>query len=164
LSLGLFMAAVVAWRTPTAVDAIERHSWFLAAEVASLLAAGGAFWLELLGSGPLVSRARRPMRAVMAAVAMWSVWTVAYLVGFSSTSWYTAFHHVAGRGLSVAADQQFSTAVLWLVATLAFMPVVFWNVLAWLRAEEQPDAGAYRSMAGSQASPAGARSSASGDQ
>jgi len=112
LLLGLFMGSVVLWRTPGAVDAVERHPWLLVIEVASLAVIGLGFWSELVESGPLVARSRRPFRAVMAAVAMWTVWTVAYLLGFSSSSWYPAFHHLAGHGLSTAADQQLSTAVL----------------------------------------------------
>jgi cytochrome c oxidase assembly factor CtaG len=136
LFLGGFMAAAVAWRTPVAVAALERDPWLVAVEGASLVVAGAGFWLELVESGRLVPRARRPVRGVMAAVGMWTVWTISYLGGFSSTSWYTGFHHSAG-GLSAGADQQFSTAVCWLVAALAFMPVVFWNLLVWLRSEEE---------------------------
>jgi cytochrome c oxidase assembly factor CtaG len=136
LSLGLFMCAVVAWRTPAAVDAIEKTPWLVVAEALSLVTLGASLWSELAESGPLSPRGRHPLRAVMAAVAMWTVWTVSYLAGFSNPSWYPAFHHLAGRGLSAAADQQFATGVLWLVAALTFMPVVFWNLLAWLRSED----------------------------
>ena len=140
LFLGGFMAAAVAWRTPGAVAALERDPWLVALEGASLVAVGAGFWLELVESGRLVPRARRPLRGVMAAVGMWTVWTVSYLGGFSSTSWYTGFHHLAGH-LSAGADQQFSTAVCWLVAAVAFMPVVFWNLLVWLRSEEDVELG-----------------------
>ncbi|MGA3351836.1 MAG: cytochrome c oxidase assembly protein [Acidimicrobiales bacterium] len=144
----LFMCAAVAWRTPAAVDAIERQPWLLVAEAISLVVVGVAFWSEIAESGPVVPRARRPLRAVMAAVAMWTVWTVSYLAGFSSTSWYPAFHHVSGRGLSAAADQQFATGVLWLVGCVVFMPVVFWNLLAWLRSEDSREIDFYGSVAG----------------
>jgi len=163
LSLGLFISAVVGWRTPMAVYAIVRDRWLLAGEGVSLVLAGGALWLELVQFPPVVLRSPRPLRAAMAGVAMWTVWTVAYLVGFSNSSWYKAFRHVAGRWPSVAADQQFSTAVLWLVATVTFMPVVFWNVLAWLRAEEQQDAPAHRSAFRPERGPANASRSAGVD-
>ncbi len=96
LFLGGFMVAAVAWRTPGAVAALERDPWLVAVEGASLVVAGAGFWLELVESGRLVPRARRPFRGVMAAVGMWTVWTISYLGGFSSTSWYTGFHHFAG--------------------------------------------------------------------
>ena len=154
LSLGLFLGAVVAWRTPLAVDAIERHPWLLPAEAVTLVLAGGVLWLELVpprAPGPL---SPRPLSAATAALAMWTLWTVAYLVGFSSSSWYTAFPHVAGRWPSLAADQQFSTAVLWLVATVTFLPVVFWDVAAWLRSDEQQGTGTDPPVTGSEHGPA----------
>ena len=158
--LGLFMGAVIAWRTPVAVDALQRLPWLVAAEVLSLVPVGAGFWLQLVQSPRGLPASNRPVRAAMADVAMWTVWIVAYLVGFSSSSWYKAFHHVAGRGLSTAADQQFSTAVLWFMAAVAFMPVVFWNLAAWLRSEDQQAAG-YRSLSGGETSQLGANRSAS---
>ncbi len=148
LFLGLFIGVAILWRTPGAVDAIERHPSLLSAEAVSLLVVGAAFWLELVESGQLRPRSGPPLRGVLAAVAMWAVWTVSYLSGFSSTSWYAGFRHVIGHGLSAAADQQFSTGVLWLVAAVFFMPVVFWNLLAWLRSEESIDNGLERSAIG----------------
>ena len=42
-------------------------------------------------------------------------------------------------GLSAAADQQIASAVLWFVAAAAFVPVIFWNALMWLKTDEDPD-------------------------
>ena len=94
-------------------------------------------------------RVRRPLRGLMAAVAMWTIWTVAYLAGFSSTSWYPAFHHLAGRGLSARSQSAVRDGSF--VARGgpdSFMPVVFWNLLAWLRSEESREINLYGSMAG----------------
>ena len=135
ICLVAFVAAVVAWRTPIAVDAIDDNAGLVVAQALSLVVVGGALWYELVGPGALGSP--RPLRAVIAAVAMWTVWIVSYLAGFSSGSWYSAFRHVAGRGLSAAADQQFATGILWLAAAVCFSPVVFWNVLAWIRSEDR---------------------------
>jgi len=140
----LFMGSAVAWRTPAAVDAIARNAWLILPESVVLVTVGVAFWLELVESPPLRPRSTRPVRAGLAAVAMWTVWTVAYLVAFSSASWYPAFNRSVGHGLSAAADQQFSTLVLWSVAAVAFTPVVFWNLLQWLRSEEDPDVELHR--------------------
>jgi len=54
-------------------------------------------------------RVPRPWRAVLAALAMWIVWTVAYLLGLSHTGCTNAYHHYLGVGLSRSADQQIST-------------------------------------------------------
>ena len=63
----------------------------------------------------------------------WPTWS-----GLSNHGFYRSFHHVAG-GLSAAADQQIASAVLWFAATVAFVPVIFWNALQWLKTEEDPD-------------------------
>ena len=71
---------------------------------------------------------------------MWLLWTEAYLVGMSQSGWYSNFSHVAGRGLSQAADQQVAAMVLWLIATVVFVPVIFVNAMRWLHSDPEPDA------------------------
>jgi cytochrome c oxidase assembly factor CtaG len=131
------LAAAVAWHTPAAVAASASHSWLAPLEAATLLLFGLGLWLELVASPPLVPRSGHLRRAVLAAIAMWVFWIMAYVSGLSAHGFYRNFHHVAG-GLSSAADQQIASAVLWLAATLAFVPLVFWNALQWLKTED-PD-------------------------
>ena len=139
--LVLDLVAIVWWRTPVLVDALARHPTLVLAESATLCAAGTVLWLELVEGAPFVPRSSRPRRAVLAALAMWTVWTVAYLEGMSSTGWYHAFHHVAGIGLSAAAERELSAALIWAIAAVVFMPVVFSNLFRWLRAESQAGTG-----------------------
>jgi Cytochrome c oxidase caa3 assembly factor (Caa3_CtaG) len=141
---GAQICVYVVWRTPGAVDWLVRTAWGGVAEAAVLIAVGAGFWLECVESPPLAPRATRLMRMVIAAVAMWTVWILAYLVGLSHSNWYHAFHHVAGRGISLAADQQLATGTLWFLATCAFVPVIFWNLVAWLKSEEDPDQELYK--------------------
>jgi hypothetical protein len=56
----------------------------------------------------------------------------------SHSSWYQAFHHFAGHGISAAADQQFTAAAMWFLSAAAFLPLVFWNLVHWLQSEENP--------------------------
>ena len=133
------LAVIVAWRTPSSGGRVASSRWLVPLEAVSLIVAGIGLWLECVDSPPIAPRMAPPRRAMVAAVAMWAVWITAYLGGFSHTSWYGAFHHVAGQGLSAPADQQLSTAVLWFVAAAAFAPVVFVDVLRWLRTEDDPD-------------------------
>jgi cytochrome c oxidase assembly factor CtaG len=135
----VFIVLVILWRTPPFMDALERHRWLLVPEVLSFLVAGPPLWAELVRCPPLEPRAPHPWRAVVAAVTMWSVWVTAYAVGFSHVSWYVAFHHTAGE-IGTSADQELSTGVLWFGAAAAFVPVVFADLLAWLRNGEDPDA------------------------
>lgn len=134
-----FMATVVAWRLPVAVNALARTPGLAVAELATLAVAGSALWLELVESPPLLPRLSRPQRAAFAAISMWTVWVLAYLLGFSQTAWYSAYAHTAGRGLSVVADQEFATGILWAVPALCFVPVVYVAMMSWLKDSQDPD-------------------------
>ena len=131
--LGLDVALVVAWRIPASVDALARHGWLSLLEAVSLVAAGVGLWLELVESPPLSPRLARPKRIALAALAMWTIWVTAYLVGLSHASVYRSYAHVAGRDLSVSADQALTTGMLWLTSLCAFIPVIFANLVLWLR-------------------------------
>jgi cytochrome c oxidase assembly factor CtaG len=135
----LYLGGVVLWRIPWTVDALARHPWLVAVEAVTLVAAGTGLWLELVESPPVTPRLSRPNRVALAAVSMWAIWVLAYLVGLSHASWYSAYPHHAGSGLSLSADQQLATAMLWCISGCAFVPVVFWNLVRWLQAEEDPD-------------------------
>ena len=135
----LYLAGAILWRIPASVNALIRHPWLLGVEAVTLVAVGTGLWLELVESPPLVPRLSRPHRVALAAVSMWAVWVLAYLVGLSHASWYHAFTHHAGTGLSLSADQQLSTGVMWFISGCAFIPVVFWNLVQWLQSEEDPD-------------------------
>lgn len=138
------MALVVVWRIPATVDALAQHGWLAPLEAVLLVTAGIGLWLELVASPPFSPRLARPKRIAIAAVAMWTVWVTAYLVGLSHVSVYRSYPHVVGRDLSVSADQAFATGVLWLTSLCAFVPVVFANLVLWLRNDEDPDDALYK--------------------
>ncbi len=135
----LYLAGAILWRTPASVNALVRHPWLAAVEAVTLVAVGAGLWLELVESPPLIPRLSRPHRVALAAVSMWAIWILAYLVGLSHASWYHAFTHHAGTGLSLSADQQLTTGMMWFISGCAFIPVVFWNLIQWLQSEEDPD-------------------------
>jgi cytochrome c oxidase assembly factor CtaG len=137
-------AVIVAWRLPPSVDAVARHGWLSVAEALLLVGAGIGLWLELIASPPFVPRRGRPQRIAMAAVAMWTIWVAAYLVGLSHSSVYRAYAHVPGHGLSVSADQAVATGIMWFVSLCAFVPVIFSNLGTWLRSDEDPDDALFR--------------------
>jgi cytochrome c oxidase assembly factor CtaG len=136
--IGADLAVAVIWHTPAAVEALSRHWWLAIVEAATLLLAGVGLWLELVCSPPLEPRSGHLRRAVLAALSMWVFWILAYVTGLSTHGFYNNFHHVAGS-LSATADEQIGSVVLWFVAALAFVPVIFWNALAWLQSEDDPD-------------------------
>ena len=69
--------------------------------MATLVAAGSALWLELAESPPSLPALPRPLRAVFAAVAMWTIWVLAYILGFSQVAGFRAY--ARGAGLSPVA-------------------------------------------------------------
>jgi cytochrome c oxidase assembly factor CtaG len=139
-----FIALTIFWRSAPIADALVRHPWLEIVEATTLLIAGVVLFLDLVESPPVSPATARPYRIGMTAAAMWTVWVVAYLQAMSHDSWYTAFHHVAGRGLSLSADQQLTAGFMWLLSASAFLPIIFWNLIHWLQSEEDPDEELYR--------------------
>jgi hypothetical protein len=139
-----YLALVILWRIPLTVDALARHRWLVLVEAATLVPLGVGLWLELVESPPLSPRLARPHRVAMAAVVMWVIWVLAYLVGLAHGAWYHGFDHTIATGISVSADQQLTSGVMWALSGAAFVPVVFWNLIFWLQSEEDPDDELYR--------------------
>lgn len=137
--VGLYIGSVTFFRTPLAVNSLVRHAWLSPVEGVILAIVGVGLWLELIESPPLVPRSIRPLRMAMAAVSMWAIWIMAYLVGLSHSSWFHAFAHHVGTTISVSADQQLATGFVWFVSAAVFIPVVFWNLVRWLQSEDSPD-------------------------
>jgi cytochrome c oxidase assembly factor CtaG len=139
----VFICVCLVWRLPPVMDALARHPALLAAELVTLFAAGTGLWLELVSSPPVKPRLPRPrlprpQRAAVAALAMWSTWIVAYALGLSNGPVFHAYDPAGGM-LSAVADQEISAALVWAVAGLCFVPVVFASMLGWL-GRDDPDA------------------------
>ena len=134
-----YVAATIGWRTPAAVDALVRLPALSLLEAATLVVAGVLLWLELVPASPFVPRSAFPVRIALAAVAMWVTWIMAYLLGMSHSDWFTAYHHTPGAGLSLIADQQLAAGMLWLLAAVGFVPLVFATLVVWLRTGEDLD-------------------------
>ncbi len=139
VALVAFIVLAIAWRLPATGNALARDPGVAVAEMVTLIAGGSGVWLELVESPPLLPRLSRPQRAAMAAVAMWTIWVLAYIMGMSNAAWFVAYSHAAGHGLSTAADQQVAVAILWAVPALCFAPVIYGVLMAWLRDSQDPD-------------------------
>jgi len=136
---GAFIALVLVWRYAPVVDALVNHPWLTVLESLSFVGVGVPLWLELVESPPLTPSTPRPVRIALAAVSMWTIWIIAYLNGLLHSGWYDVFHHSAGHGVSLAADQQLTSYVMWVLSAAPFIPIVFWNLIHWLQSEEDPD-------------------------
>jgi cytochrome c oxidase assembly factor CtaG len=124
------------WRLPSVLDGLARHPVLVLPEALTLGAAGLGLWLELVPAPaaiqPSAPRRSRPERAFVAALAMWSVWAIAYVLGFAHDSVVHAYDQ-AGSHLGTVTDQEITTFLLWAAAGVAFAPVVFTALLTWLR-------------------------------
>jgi cytochrome bd-type quinol oxidase subunit 2 len=135
-----FMALVITWRLPAVLDALARYPALSVAELVTLVGAGLGVWLAIAGrtAEPLP----RPLRAAMAAAAMWTIWIIAYITGMSALALIPR-NSVARDLVSAAADRQLATAVLWAIPAICFAPVVYYMLITWLserdkQEDEQP--------------------------
>ena len=140
----IFMAQTILWRSAPVVDALIRHPWLSIVESITLVIGGAFFWLELVDSAPFHPTTARPYRIGVAAIAMWTVWVIAYLMAMAQNTWYTGFRHVSGRLFSLAVDQQVTTALMWFLTACAFLPIIFSNLNRWLQSEDDPDEELYQ--------------------
>lgn len=145
--LAAFAAVSVAWRLPAVIDAVARDPGLAAAELASLLIAGVALWLELVPSPPFRPRGRGLHQAVTAAFAMWLIWIIAFIQGSASRGVFHAYRYHSGGPLSAVADQELATALLWAVAAICFMPVIFTSAYCWLHDGDNVEAELERATA-----------------
>ena len=127
-----WVAICLCWRLPAVLDGLALHPALIAPEAVTLCAAGTGLWLELVPSPPLTPRVAPPQRACLAALAMWSIWVIAYVLGFASDSVVHAYDH-GGSHLGAASDHEIAAFVLWAAAGLAFIPVIFAAVMGWLK-------------------------------
>ena len=139
----IFVGQTILWRSAPVVDALIRHPWLSIVESFVLVVGGAVLWLELVESAPIRPTTARPYRIGVSAVAMWTVWVIAYLMAMAPNTWYTGFRHVSGRLFSLAIDQQVTTALMWLITAGAFLPLIFSNLYRWLQSEEDPDEELY---------------------
>ena len=135
--LAWWVGICLCWRLPPVLDALARHPALSLAGLATLVPAGVGLWLELVNSPPLAPRLTRPRRAAIAALAMWSIWVIAYVLGFAGGAVVHAYDGL-GSSLSTVVDQEITVFVLWLAAACCFVPVIFVSLLTWLKDGADP--------------------------
>ena len=154
-----WMMLCLFWRLPSVLDGLARHSVLVLPEALTLCAVGLGLWLELVPvpgptpaaqpsvGQPSAPRRPHPERALVAALAMWSLWAIAYVLGFAHDSVVHAFDQ-AGSHLGTVADQEITAFLLWAAAGAAFIPVVFTVLLSWLREGSEPAGEPARRLSG----------------
>lgn len=130
-ALALFLAATIAWRLPTTVDAVVEHPGLVALEAATLVAGTWLFWVAVAATPPRPLFDHRPSRIALAATAAWSVWIFAYAVGFSGHPFYPSY----STGSNPVTAQEWAVCVLFLTSAAAILPTAFVNLMRWLAAD-----------------------------
>ena len=131
--------AYVAWGLPAAVDRLRSGGWPLALEVLSLSIAGTVLWSECVTSPPL-----RPTRHEAGAHCVLRTQYVHHLGprvprGNVKRGFVLAGHgFTAGRGIPPIVDHRSPLGSTWAPAGVLLVPLIFWNLMQWLRSEEHP--------------------------
>lgn len=133
----VFVGTVIGWRLPASVDALATWPGFAVLEMVTLVAAGSALWLQLVESPPFLPRMPRPARAFCAAVPMWTIWIIGYILGFSQVAWFSAY--ARRTGLGPVADQEITAGLMLAIPALCLVPVVYVNLMIWLKDTEDPE-------------------------
>ncbi len=140
MAIGLvFVGCCLLWRLPPVLDALARHPVLQVPELLTLLLAGTGLWLQLVNSPSSAVRLTRPQRAAVAALAMWSIWGIAYALGFANHAVVHAYDLSGSFG--AVPDQEASAALAWAVSGACFVPVICVTLLGWLRDSGAPGGG-----------------------
>lgn len=131
-ALGCFLAATIGWRVPGAVDAVASGRGWLAVEAVTVIGGTWWLWVVLAGGWRPELDPPRPLRVALGAVATWSVWIFAYVLGFSHHVFYPAF----GGGRTPTAAQVVAVALLLGASLVALCPFLFVNLVRWLSADQ----------------------------
>jgi cytochrome c oxidase assembly factor CtaG len=107
-------------------------------ELVTLVAASAALWQELIRPSAAREPLPRPLRAAMAAVAMWTIWVIAYVTGMSAGGATPAAPGV----VSTVAERELGAGVLMAVSGICYAPVIFVMAMSWLNDRGNPDAEA----------------------
>jgi len=130
-----FSVAWWGWHAPALYDAALRYPGVYAAEVVCYLGLGIAFWLQLIGSGPLEPRFPPLQRVALAVGTLASTTVLAIGLVFGSWRLYPAYAGTGHRVFSVVADQQVGGGVLWTLSLVPFFTVAVALLVRWLNEE-----------------------------
>jgi putative membrane protein len=131
-----FNVTWLGWHLPLLFDLALRSGAVRAAEYASYLGVGIAFWLQLIGSRPLRPRCG-PLRRVGLILATTGAGTVlGMILVFGSGVLYPAYGGAAHHVMTVLDDQQLAGAIVWMGMLPPLIIAAVALLMRWLDDEE----------------------------
>jgi cytochrome c oxidase assembly factor CtaG len=131
-----FNVTWLGWQLPLLFDLALRSGAVRAAQYASYLGVGIAFWLQLIGSRPLRPRCG-PLRRVALILATIGAGTVlGMILVFGSGVLYPAYGGAAHHVMTVLDDQQLAGAVIWMGMLPPLIIAAVALLMRWLDDEE----------------------------
>jgi putative membrane protein len=131
-----FNVTWLGWHLPLLFDLALRSGGVRAAEYASYLGVGIAFWLQLIGSRPLRPRCG-PIRRVALILATTGAGTVlGMILVFGSGVLYPAYGGAAHHVMTVLDDQQLAGAIVWMGMLPPLIIAAVALIMRWLDDEE----------------------------
>ena len=125
------------WHVPALYDGALRYPVVYAVEVASYLAVGVAFWLQLIGSRPFTPRFPPFYRVMLIAATVLISTILAMVLGFGANVIYPAYRGVPDHSAAiVVGDQQAGGAELWVLVLLPYVIAGIFLLNQWLNDEE----------------------------
>lgn len=130
------------WQVPALFDAARLNAGLAWIEHLSYLAAGTAFWLQLISSRPFSQRTAplRRLRLLIGTVGASTVFGM--MLVFGSSVLYPAYANSAHHLMTVLDDQQLAGAIWWMGMLPAMSVSAVALMMQWLRDEESAELSA----------------------
>jgi cytochrome c oxidase assembly factor CtaG len=129
----------IGWQFPVPFDAVRTSSAVALAYHATCLAAGLAYWLQLIGSQPLEPAATALRRLGMVIGSVVAMTVLGMVLVFGSAVLYPAYAGPAHHVMTLLDDQQLSGAVLWMGMLPPLIIVAVALLMRWLSDEESAE-------------------------
>jgi putative membrane protein len=132
-------AVWIGWQFPVPFDAVKTSSAVALCCHATCLAAGLAFWLQLIGSRPFEPAATALRRLAMVVGSVGAMTVLGMALVFGSGVLYPAYAGPAHHVMTLLDDQQLSGAVLWMGMLPPLIIVAVALLMHWLSDEESAE-------------------------
>ena len=125
------------WHWPAAYDLTLRNHLVHHLEHGLFLGLGILFWAQVIDQHPFHARLPQLQRAVFVFGATIASWTLAAVLAFATTPFYS-YAALPSRpgGISALTDQQFGAGIMWVPGSITYSIVFVMCLYLWFREED----------------------------